>query len=199
MAETILTPSEAALVGVKQIVVKNLQPSGKGDRFIQLQYIPNKDGSWTEERYDQNINTLDGSGIVVNEELRPGFDPLKYAAECYEPVKCLPCSIFRDSLGDCTNGGISSAGQKLDLLTDDLYGFRTANLLRLVELEKRVVCGGKIYRDVIPVIYPGRWWMSGGNILYSSDSRFEHYTGSMYPLVIHDRYETPEEYELYSR
>lgn len=196
MAETILTPSEAAFTGVKQIVVKNLNPSGKGDRFIQLQYIPNGDNSWTEERYGQNLKKLEGSGQIINQDLRPWFNPLVYAEDSYEPVKCLPCSIFRSDLGDCTNGGISSTGRSLDLLVKD--GFNATNLLRLVEPEERQVCG-KIYRDVVPVIYPGRWWMSGGNLLYTSDSRFEENTGSEYPLVIHDRYETPEEYDMYSR
>lgn len=31
--------------------------------------------------------------------------------------------------------------------------------------------------------------MAGGNILYTSDSRFKQITGISYPIAIHDRYE----------
>lgn len=33
------------------------------------------------------------------------------------------------------------------------------------------------------------WYMAGGNILYTSDSRFKQITGISYPIAIHDRYE----------
>jgi hypothetical protein len=40
--------------------------------------------------------------------------------------------------------------------------------------------------------------MDGGNYLTRSDSRFSEITGVPYPVAIHDRYETQEEYDLLS-
>lgn len=37
--------------------------------------------------------------------------------------------------------------------------------------------------------FPKRWYMAGGNFLYTSDSRFREITKSKYPISIHDRYE----------
>lgn len=41
--------------------------------------------------------------------------------------------------------------------------------------------------------------VAGGNILYTSDGRWKKITGCDYPLTIHDRYETQEQYDILSR
>lgn len=43
--------------------------------------------------------------------------------------------------------------------------------------------------DCKPAYCRKRWYMMGGNFLYTSDSRFKEITGISYPIAIHDRYE----------
>ena len=47
----------------------------------------------------------------------------------------------------------------------------------------------KEYIDCKPAYCRKRWYMMGGNFLYTSDSRFKEITGISYPIAIHDRYE----------
>lgn len=106
----------------------------------------------------------------------------------------LHCEVYKDPLGDFTNGGISSYHDTLDLVSDE-GPFIATGLFRLVKAENRHVYGDEHYMDVVPVIYPvtrSCMWMAGGNILYTSDARFMKTTGLKYPLCIHDRYEGPD-------
>jgi len=126
-------------------------------------------------------------------------------------IYALPINVYRSSLGDCTNGGISSKYDKLLVYCPD--GFIEIDSDNVPEnfvmIENRHVFGNTI----IPTIYPseikngkpvvrgGKWYMMGGNYGATSDSRFNALIeGDFYGAVaIHDRYETPEEYEMYSR
>ena len=111
-------------------------------------------------------------------------------------MKALPISVYHTNrLGDCTNGGITSRYDTLLLICDD--GFIDIdendipeNTVRLVE---RFICG-RIYKHLEPIARPVHLgWMDGGNIAYSSDSRFHDM--SDYPLCVHDRQETQEQYD----
>ena len=112
-------------------------------------------------------------------------------------MKALPIYVYKDSLGDCTNNGISSKYNQLLLVCDE--GFidideknPPANLVKIVTRH----LFGKEYKHIEPVARPsGIGWMSGGNIGYAIDSRFREL--SQYPLSIHDRQETEEEYDSY--
>ena len=125
-------------------------------------------------------------------------------------MKALPVNVYRTAkYGDCTNGGISSKFDTLLVACDE--GFIDIDPNNVPEnfamVELRHVMG-----KIIPTIYPaditptgnvipreGKWWMMGGNYGATSDSRFSRMIGDMYGAVaIHDRYETPEEYEKYS-
>lgn len=128
----------------------------------------------------------------------------------------LPCSVYRDSeLGDCTCGGASSRWNDLylcrDYVTeDDVLEYCEENncmdeVERFVQTETRKLFGTRIYKN-IKLVFEGRQkirhmlgGMSGGNLLYSCDSRWEEITGCPYPLSIHDRYETQEQYDMLSR
>lgn len=128
----------------------------------------------------------------------------------------LPCSVFRNAeIGDCTNGGVSAKFNYLylcrDYVTeDDVYEYCEAHncldeVERFVQTETRTLFGGKIYKN-IKLVFEGRrkirnmlGGMSGGNLLYTSDSRWKEITGCDYPLSIHDRYETQEQYDMLSR
>ena len=108
-------------------------------------------------------------------------------------MKALPIWVFKSGLGDCTNGGITSRYDRLLLVCDE--GFididenePPENTVKLVE---RLICG-RIYKHIEPIANPTHLgWMHGGNLAYSSDSRFPH----DYPLCVHDRQETQEQYD----
>lgn len=84
---------------------------------------------------------------------------------------------------DATNGGVTATAQEAILVGPGIPGLFEAGedrpALRLVER----VLFGEVYRHLEPV-EPGQY-MFGGNIAYSSDSRFP----SRYPLKVHDRKE----------
>ena len=101
-------------------------------------------------------------------------------------MKGLTVFIFKSSLGDCTNGGISATRKELTIIGKGISGpFEPTD-------ERPAVCMGeargvKHLRPADPVTgapLPG-WYMHGGNIASCSDARFPH----DYPLKIHDRLE----------
>ena len=112
-------------------------------------------------------------------------------------MKALPISVYRtDRLGDCTNGGITRRYDTLLLICNDGFididgGNIPENAVWLVDR----ILFGEIYRHLEPVKDVDRGsvgYMFGGNLAYSSDSRFP----SRYPLCVHDRQETQEQYDL---
>lgn len=109
-------------------------------------------------------------------------------------MKALPINVFKDGSGDCTNGGISSRYNRLLLVCEDGFIDIDENdpPENLVHIVTRRFGFGE-YRHIEPVASPaGAGWMSGGNIGYSCDSRFSRL--SQYPLSIHDRQESWEQY-----
>lgn len=92
------------------------------------------------------------------------------------------------SLGDCTNNGISSYARELYILDAQKGPFEPDDIRQCVYIEKREIMGQE-YVDCKPAYCRKRWYMAGGNILYTSDSRFKQITGISYPIAIHDRYE----------
>lgn len=110
-------------------------------------------------------------------------------------MKALPIYVYRNDLGDCTNGGISSKYSRLLLVCDN--GFIDVDESNppenLVKLVTRKLFGReyKHIEPVAPVPAGCVGWMSGGNIACTSDSRFN----SDYPLKIHDRTETQAQYD----
>lgn len=114
-------------------------------------------------------------------------------------MKALSISVYKDGSGyDCTNGGISSKHKKLLLVSDNGNIEIDENNLpeNLVKIVKRTLFGNT-YLHIEPVARPtGAGWMAGGNIAYTFDSRFRRL--SLYPLSIHDRQETQEQYEKLS-
>jgi hypothetical protein len=114
-------------------------------------------------------------------------------------------SVFRWDLGDCTNNGVSAVAGSLCVV--NVPGpFNPSPALPAVELVEGP--GGRGHAIIRPVEAkkPGMVGaMFGGNFGYSSDSRFseavQKLTGSRHygAVAIHDRYETPAEYEALSR
>lgn len=110
-------------------------------------------------------------------------------------VQGLRVYVYRNkSIGDCTNGGISSRYDTLILVGKGVEG------PEIVDLDDPPENAAKLVRRFLPWLGPdpfmhiepldGKWYMAGGNIAYTSDSRFP----SPYPLQIHDRTESTEEY-----
>jgi hypothetical protein len=91
-------------------------------------------------------------------------------------------------LGDCTNGGISSYRDELYIISDQKGPFEPRDIRECVYIENREIIGSG-YVDAKPLYYPRRWYMAGGNFLYTCDSRYKDITGISYPVSIHDRYE----------
>ena len=108
----------------------------------------------------------------------------------------LRVSIYRDSGSDydCTNGGISSKFTELTLINVPGPFDPTPNA------PAAVLESGASAR-IVPVFKPEGTLgpMFGGNYAASSDSRFRKAAGIYGAVAIHDRFETPEMYEMLSQ
>lgn len=109
-------------------------------------------------------------------------------------TKGLSVSIYKDHLGDCTNGGISG-GDAITLVLTSIKDFNGMEVAIEAPFEGdetnsvKIVPGNLIgYYKAVPVVQPKGMVgpMFGGNFIYTSDSRFP----MKYPVPIHDRYET---------
>ena len=95
--------------------------------------------------------------------------------------------VYKNSLGDCTNHGLTSKYDHLNLyygqLNEEEINELPEDSLILIE---RVLCGEPAHYAVPVEIYKsGRHSMAGGNFVYTSDSRFPEKA----PLSVHDRVE----------
>lgn len=101
------------------------------------------------------------------------------------PLKGLIVNVYKLDY-DCTNEGITSKVNRITLCGDELPELSEATeSAPAFKIVKRHMFGGE-YIHVEPWDAPeGRGWMFGGNVCYTSDSRFPN----QYPLKIHDRQE----------
>ena len=107
-------------------------------------------------------------------------------------VQGLTLHVYRSGLGDCTLNGISSRYNTLILVGDEVEGPVSVDLdnppENVVKIVRRTICG-KEYMHLEPLDGCNnggkKWYMAGGNIASTCDSRFP----SQYPLEIHDRHE----------
>ena len=113
--------------------------------------------------------------------------------------RVLPVGVFRSAdRTDCSNNGISAQFSTLYLIHPEGFMEVSEDDPRLIRVVTRHLFG-RDYSHVEPVnpehptgaVGP----MSGGNFVYTCDSRFP----SSYPLSVHDRFETAEQYESMSR
>jgi len=120
-------------------------------------------------------------------------------------------NIFRSGLGDCTNRGVTCPDLSIDsglifVLFDEEIKGGNYDLEECLAKPERYVCLKIVrrrlgrpneYLHVEPFNQPeGKAGpMAGGNFVYSSDSRFPH----DYPLAVHDRFETWEQYDQLTR
>lgn len=111
-------------------------------------------------------------------------------------MRALPISIYEDkSIGNCSNNGISSRFREVLLICDS--GFINIDENNPPENLCKIVTRnifGREHKHIEPVARPtGVGWMAGGSICYTCDSRFREL--SQYPLCLHDRQETQEQYD----
>jgi hypothetical protein len=112
-------------------------------------------------------------------------------------MKALPIYVYKNNLGDCTNNGISSKFETLLLIHEEGFIDVNENTENLVKVVTRNLFGGE-YKHIEPFKKATKvGYMMGGNYASTSDSRFSKI--SKYPLAIHDRQETQEEYDSLSR
>ena len=106
----------------------------------------------------------------------------------------MEADVYRNATGDCTNGGASSKHDSIAICTNhvdkrDILEFCEMNNDDPARFFALDICHyAGIYFRLKPVIYRGHS-MAGGNWAWACDSRWKEFTGSQYPLSIHDRYE----------
>lgn len=111
-------------------------------------------------------------------------------------MKALRINIYKHNGSDCSNGGISSRHNEILLLCDDGYIDVDGTEETLCKVVTRNIMGEE-YKHVEPVNGKyGAGFMAGGCYVGSCDSRFGRI--SEYPLALHDRCETWEQYEMLS-
>lgn len=160
------------------------QGSYQGPNYIQLQAVKLDDDTYMVQEFDNELVFMGElwSGCKYPDEV------LDWMKSNYEIESCLTAEVYRSSLGDCTNNGISSYARELYILDAQKGPFEPDDIRQCVYIEKREIMGQE-YVDCKPAYCRKRWYMAGGNILYTSDSRFKQITGISYPIAIHDRYE----------
>lgn len=120
----------------------------------------------------------------------------KIRREKVKEMKALRCGIYeRKNFSNCSNHGISEKYDSILLLNPEGNIEVNGDEENLCKVVKRNLFGDREYYHIEPVAKPsGVGWMSGGSIVYTSDSRFPF----DYPLCLHDRTETQEEYDTLS-
>lgn len=164
--------------------VKRVACDERTKEYIQLQAVKLDDDTYTVQEFD---NELVFMGELWSRCKHPD-EVLNWMRSNYEIESCLTAEVYRSGLGDCTNNGISSYARELYILDNQKGPFEPDDIRQCVYIEKREVMD-EIYVDCKPAYCRKRWYMAGGNILYTSDSRFKQITGISYPIAIHDRYE----------
>lgn len=110
-------------------------------------------------------------------------------------MKALVVSILENKrMGNCSNHGISEKYDYILLVCEDGNVDVRGDEENLCKISFNTF-GGQTYYYVRPMAEPkGVGYMSGGSFVWSSDSRFPF----DYPLALHDRCETQEQYDALS-
>lgn len=157
--------------------------------IIQLQAVlPAGEDRWKVQVYDNELLFV---GQYETDCIR-SYEAVEWMKQRFRTVKGLPAEVFRSSLGDCTNGGISSSRRQLYIVAhraEELYAQFEPEDIRECVAVMRMKVGDSRYVCCLPLYRKNRWHMAGGNFLYASDARFKELTGVPYPISIHDRYE----------
>lgn len=98
---------------------------------------------------------------------------------------------------DCTNGGVTSRVTQAVLVGDGIPAiFEPTETRPALRLVRRHIGGEYLHAEPVEGKDGRRvGWMAGGNFVYTSDARFPN----RYPISVHDRQETTEQYDALSR
>lgn len=102
--------------------------------------------------------------------------------------------VYRSSLGDCTNNGLSKFSDELCVVNADGPFQPSAKCPAVIIERHRPGCLRVVPADNGGTVLPG-WFMYGGNIAHTSDSRFGELCEKLlgFPfygaVMIHDRQE----------
>ena len=165
--------------------IKKVAFEGEKKEYIQLQAVlPVGADYWVVQKFDNELVYMGEiwSGCKYQDEVK------NWMQSNFDIESCLTAYVFRNPLGDCTNDGISKNRRELYIISAQKGPFEPQDIRECVYIEWREVMGEK-YIDCKPLYCSKRWYMAGGNFLYTSDSRFKDITKSKYPIAIHDRYE----------
>ncbi|MCI8564337.1 MAG: hypothetical protein HFH69_12645 [Lachnospiraceae bacterium] len=166
-----------------KFVVKRVAFDPESKEYIQLRAVRGDDEYWTVQVYDNELFYM----REVRSGCRYQNEVLDWMRTNFNIKSGLTAEVYRSSLGDCTNGGISAHQKSLYILTKAKGPFEPQDIRECVYVEWREIAGSQ-YIDCKPLYFRKRWYMMGGNFLYTSDSRFKEVTKSKYPIPIHDRY-----------
>ena len=115
-------------------------------------------------------------------------------------------SIYKKGKSDCTNGGASSRYDYMTAFDGDIKEIENYVRENSIDIDEclyvvRRESWGEQQPYLTPLAYaikkPNGIVMFGGNYC-KGDSRWKEWFGHYYPLPIHDRCETQEEYERMS-
>ena len=131
----------------------------------------------------------------------------QFCAPDAEPVKGLHVYILQPSLGNSSNGGLSSRCASVTLVGETVSGpFEPDDASPAVKLVKRVINGEVvIHAEPVQPVRPGNiGYMAGGAFIHTSDSRFGEALRALghsgyCAISLHDRQETQETYDALTR
>ena len=116
-------------------------------------------------------------------------------------IKGLRVGIIRGEY-DCTNGGISSKGNNIIIVGEDVpkkheVGHDKNGKLKVyLKIVKRELFGSTyLHAEPVGQETKGVGWMFGGHFVYTTGDGFRDINN--YPIPIHDRSETVKEYATY--
>lgn len=152
--------------------------------YLQLQAYEDKHGGYMLQVYDKDMTFRYEEWVACEtcESMKA------YMRMRYRIVSGLRAEVLRDSLADCTNGGISSRKDTLYMVDGKKYPFEPCDIRECVSVKKIDVMGS-VHVYASPLYRSEDWYMAGGNFLYTGDGRYKDMTGISYPISIHDRCE----------
>lgn len=123
-------------------------------------------------------------------------------------MKGLDCDIYRNSLyKSCANGGLSEKVKRVTLVVEPDVAkalslpFEPSKDSPAIKIVERFF-GHERYVHAEPIDPPPKGmvgWTMGGCYIATSDSRWKKITGVDYPIALHDRCDTPSDWEMLTR
>lgn len=122
-------------------------------------------------------------------------------------MKAINCMVYRFPLGDCTINGITARNESVWLFSEDSTDEEIKEFMEKRGIDHK--CAMRIkkrpapYTNFAEVVFKrsagAGTYMSGGNYLHTSDSRYYEITGVHYPVSAHDRFEDWDMYDALSK